>query len=241
MAEPTLTMATELGLIDRHLREFYDFTGKSVITIGAGGGGILEHARNARFVVAVDKDVTALDRLIQRVRECGLASRFFMFRGDMTSVHFTSDVVLFEFSLHEISASRRALEHARQLAPEIVVMDHAPGSPWSWFAGQERGVEHCWAAVPPAAVRRQQHVEGFQRFADFTEVQTRLMQQGPTSQARIAAFRGMTPIVISMPYRLALLDSASAGFVKHERLGSARTARQLLEVLRGKRGSVGSD
>jgi len=205
-------MATDVAVIDRHLRDFYDFTDKRIISIGAGGGGLLEYARHARFVVAVDHGEAALDRLITRVRQDGLASRFFMFRGDIRSVHFTGDVVLFEFSLHEMPACHRSLQHASCLARHIVVMDHAPGSPWSWLAGEENGVDQCWAAVRSAGVVRQEDVEASQSFDDFAEVKRRFARRGPTSQERIAELAGATSIVIPMPYRLALLDSTTAAF-----------------------------
>jgi hypothetical protein len=200
-------MATDVVQIARNLCEFYDFTNKLVITVGARGGRILEYARHARFVIAVDKDEGAIDRLADRVREDGLAHRFFMTVGDLRSVYYRCDVVLFEFSLHEIPDSRAALEHARTLAPEIVIIDHAPGSPWSWLASEEQGVAACWAAVGETMVRRDRNVDAVQCFGDFRELQVRMRHQGPISQARIHEFVSVSPIAIPMPYRLALLDS----------------------------------
>jgi hypothetical protein len=199
-------MPTDLTLIEETLQAFYDFSDKTVITIGAGGGGILEYARRARFVIAVDTDADAIDRLTTRVRACGLSGRFFMFHGDVMSLYLSGDVVLFEFSLHEMSDARAVLEHARTLAPEIVLMEHAPGSPWSWFAGEEDGVKECWAAVPSSAICRQRNIDAVQQFQGFAEVQMRLRDHR-TRDARIARFRDEAPISIPMPCRIALLDS----------------------------------
>jgi hypothetical protein len=204
-------MAIDVGRIANNLCRFYDFRNKRVIAVGAGMGAIFEYAQQARFVIAVDRNEDTIDHLVDRVREERLANRFFMIVGDLRSVHHHSDVVLFEFSLHDIADSRGALDHAHALAPEILVIDHAPGSPWSWFASEEQGVADCWAVVSQTTIRRQTNVDAVQRFDDFQQLERRMRHQGPTSQARIEEFLNVTPIAIPMPYRLALLDSNRAG------------------------------
>jgi hypothetical protein len=69
-----------------------------------------------------------------------------------------------------------------------VIIDHASGSLWSWFASEERGVNDCRAAVSAMTIRQQKHVEGLRRFNDFREIQTRMRNQGPISQRRIDEF-----------------------------------------------------
>ena len=199
-------MATDLELIVRNLTDFYDFVDKTVIAVGAGGGPLAEYGRRARRVIAVDHDASAMERLSVRVRERRLADKFTLVHGDLLTVRPTGDVVLFEFCLHEMPDPLRALDHARLLARDVLVIDHAPGSPWEWYAAEEAGIEAGWAAVARGPVRLQRDVEAFQHFNDFAELETRLARQGATSKARIAAFRGQQPIFIAMPYRLALLD-----------------------------------
>jgi SAM-dependent methyltransferase len=198
-------MATDLAQVVARLAAFYGFAGKTVVSVGAGGGQLVDYAREAARVFAVDRDEEALARLAARVAERGWSDRFTLVAGDLLSVHPRGDVVLLEFCLHQMPDPERALAHAAGLAPDVVVIDHAPGSPWSWAAGEERAVEAGWAAVGRRAVRRRLDVEALQRFATGAELLARLAGQPPPSAARVARYRGRTAIAIPMPYRLALL------------------------------------
>jgi hypothetical protein len=205
-------VATDVRFIAESVCEFYDFDRKSVIAIGAGNERLIEYARRARFVIAVNEHEGALNRLKQQVCEQRLGARFFMFVGKVAAVPFHADVVLFEFSLHEISNPRAALDYARRLAPEMVIIDHAPGSRWSWYAGEDDGIAESWAAVPPSAIRRERTCDAFQRFGNYLDVKFRMRGNGAASQARIAELQNARPIVISMPLRLAVIDSRSVTY-----------------------------
>ncbi len=198
-------MATNIPQIVANLAAFYDFSDKTVVSVGAGGGQLVEYARPARRVIAVDQDEAAMRRLAARLRECGLVDRFTLVTGDFLAVRPSGDVVLFEFSLHEMAEPERALSHARELAPDVLVIDHAPVSRWSWYAAEEGSVEAAWKAVERESIRRQENVEGFQSFHDYAELEAKLAPQGPKSLERIGIHRGKKAISIPMPYRLALL------------------------------------
>jgi methyltransferase family protein len=198
-------MATDLDAIVRSLIGFHDLRDKTVVAVGAGGGQLSEYARTTRQVIAVDRDEAALERLRACAAERGLADKFTPLSGDLLAVSPRGDLVLFEFCLHQMAEPERALDHAAGLAPEVLVIDHAPGSLWEWCAAEEAGVEAAWAAVGRRTVRRQLDVEGVQRFQDYAELESRLAAQGPKSRERIAAYRGQFSISIAMPYRLALL------------------------------------
>jgi hypothetical protein len=92
----------------------------------------------------------------------------------------------------------------RAISAEVVVIGHAPGSRWSWYAAEDKGVEAAWKAAE-RHIRRSRDVEAFQHFQDFAELEARLADQGPKSLERINTLRGQTAISIPMPYRLALL------------------------------------
>jgi hypothetical protein len=205
-------VATDLRFITESVCEFYDFDRKSVIAISADNERLIEYARRARFVIAVNEHEGALNRLKQQVCEQGLGARFFMFVGKVAAVPFHADVVLFEFSLHEISNPRAALDHARRLAPEVVIIDHAPGSRWSWYAGEDDGVAESWAAVPPSAIRRERTCDAFQHFGNYLDVKFRMRGQGTTAQTRIAELQNAGEIVIPMPLRLVVIDSQSVAY-----------------------------
>jgi len=98
-----------------------------------------------------------------------------------------------------------ALEHAKMVAPDVVVVDHAPGSPWERLAAEDRGVEAAWKAVDKWPARRRMDLMAFQRFDDYAALAARFAAQPPASRKRIAPYRKRKPITIEMPYRLALL------------------------------------
>ncbi len=200
-------MATDRRRTVSEFSAFYDFAGRTVLAVGAGGGQIVEYARPARHVIAVDRDGKALEQLSARLAESGLAGKFTLVASDVFDVCSRADVVLFEFSLHEIAEPGRALSHARTLAPEVVIIDHAPGSLWEWYAAEDAEVEAAWKAVEREVIRRQRSVKAWQRFSDYAELESKLAGQGPASRERIASFRGQSGISIPMPYRLALLGA----------------------------------
>jgi predicted RNA methylase len=162
-----LVVATDIGRIVADLSAFYDFTDRIVVGVGAGGGQLVEYARPARQVIGVDPDIAALERLRRRLLECGLVDKFRLLAKDLLEVRPGGDVVLFEFCLHEMVEPERVLAHARELAPDVLVIDHAPGSRWMWYAAEDAGVEACWKAVERGAIRREQTAEAFQHFSDY--------------------------------------------------------------------------
>jgi predicted RNA methylase len=198
-------VATDVRQIVADLVGFYDFTDKVVVDVGAGGGQLVEYARTARRVIAVDRDEAAIERLAARLHECGLADRFTLIQDDFLSVRTAGDVVLFEFCLHEMAEPERALGHAGELARDVLVIDHAPSSRWSWYAAEDDDVKAAWRVVERAAIRRRQEVGAFQHFQEFAELEAKLASRGPTSLERIVRHRGDKNISIPMPYRMALL------------------------------------
>jgi predicted RNA methylase len=56
-------MATDIQKIIDNLTVFYDFSGKNVIHVGAGGGQIIAYAHLAKSVLAMDTDADAVEHL----------------------------------------------------------------------------------------------------------------------------------------------------------------------------------
>lgn len=198
-------MATDVGLVVRNLLGFYPFAGKTVVSVGAGGGQLVGYGREARRVVAVDADAEALRRLSGVLAANGLTERFEPICSDVLDVTVRGDVVLFEFSLHEMPDPERALAHARTLAPDVVVLDHAPGSRWAWHVVEEEKVKRSAEAMRRLGVRAERLFLGEQRFADHAELLAKVSVQGPLAVARAERFRGAREIVIPFGYEVALL------------------------------------
>ncbi len=203
-------MATDLEAILADIESCYDFGGKSVIHVGAGGGQFIAYAARTRSTLGVDPDPGAVERLVAAVRQRGLADRFCVRKGDVLEVSERADVVFFEFCLHEIADPLAALRHARTLAPETLVADAAPGSRWAWYLCEEDKVRRAWAAVERFERTEDRAFAGCQRFRDHAELLAKVQVLGEPVIRRIAEFAGRERFGIDMPYRVALLGAESA-------------------------------
>ena len=199
-------MAADYRKMVADLLTFYDFEDKLVLTVGAGGGQLIEYGRTARRVLALDCEAQALERLRENLRTAGLEDKFEPILGDFFTVELKADVILFEFSLHEMADPRAALERARRLAPAVVVFDHGPGSLWSYMAAEEHKVVAAWAAVCRFPVKKTGMFEGVQAFPGYEELFQKVKGQGETSLARIESYRGQAGIRIPFTYGLALIE-----------------------------------
>lgn len=198
-------MATDIAAIVRHLEAFYDFHGKTVLHVGAGGGQFIGYSVHATRVVGVDPNAEAVDRLKTAVRDAGLQDRFHVLQSDLMAVTEQVDVVFFEFCLHEIADPAAALRHARRLARQTLIVDPAPGSRWAWYCAEEEQVVESWTVVdrfPPARAAR---FLGKQVFKDYDELAVKIGMLGEPTLTRIAEFRDQKDFEIAMPYRMALL------------------------------------
>ncbi len=176
-----------------------------MIAVGAGGGQFAGWARPTRRVVAVDADAEALARLSEAVRRLALADKYEMVAGDFYALERVGDAVLFEFCLHEIPDPAAALRRAKRLAPDVVVLDHAPGSPWAYYTAEEEKVAAEWRALAAFPARRSRVFEAVQRFEAFSELEEKVRPQGELSLRRIAAFRGQETITIPRSYGVAIV------------------------------------
>jgi hypothetical protein len=198
-------MATDYGKLIANLLAFYDFAGKTVIAVGAGGGQMIEYARAAGHVLALDSDPAALDKLREKLRAAGLEDRVTPVLGDFTESNLKADAVLFEFCLHEMPDPAKAVTHARGMARDIVIFDHWPGSEWSYLAAEDEKVAAGWAALVRFPVKKKQRHAAVHAFQDYDELHEKLKGQGETAMARIAKYKGQTGIRITMAYGLALI------------------------------------
>jgi len=199
-------MATDIEAVLRNIESCYDFAGKSVIHVGAGGGQFVGYAARTRKVLGVDPDSVAVEQLKQVVRAQGLQDRFSVQRGDILTVGERADVVFFEFCLHEIVDPLTALRHARALAPEVLVVDPAVDSRWAWHLCETEKAQRGWAAVERYPLALDRTFQGVQRFRDHAELLARIEALGECVVRRAREFRDRTDFSIDMPYRVVLLS-----------------------------------
>jgi hypothetical protein len=198
-------MATDIAKVIANLTSFYDFRNKSVVHVGAGGGQFVGYASDARHVVAVDPDAAALEPLRAAIDRLGLGNRFTVRQARFESLSDQADVVLFEFCLHEMDDPDAVLRHARTLAPETLVIDHAPESQWAWHTAETEKAARSWAAVERAGVSADRAFVGRQLFPDVDALVARLASLGEPAVSRARALGNATGIDIEMIYRVALL------------------------------------
>lgn len=203
-------MATDLDDIVRNLCNSYDFRGKIILSVGAGGGQLIDYGRLAQKVIAVDKDPVAIEVLKHRLSPKGLLDKFEIVESDFFDIATTSDVVLFEFSLHEIPDPERALAHAKSLAPDVVVLDHEPGSDWAYVANEELKVGASTKAVLNLDIQSHSVFTTEQLFDDYLDLSNKIRGQGETAMNRISAFLGVEPIRIPMSYSVCVLSHSEA-------------------------------
>ena len=115
------------------------------------------------------------------------------------------DVVFSKFCLHEMADPTKALDHARTLAPDLVVYDHSPGSEWIYLGAEDVPVLRSAAAMERFGIRRQERFLAEQRFRTFEELMAKMTPQGQVAIQRIQRFSGAKDIVIPMAYELVLL------------------------------------
>jgi hypothetical protein len=198
-------MATDVALVLENLLRFYGFDNKVMISVGAGGGQFVGYGRVARKVIAVDPDAAALAALAERIRALEVGDRFVLLQKDFMAVTERADVVLFEFALHEIPDPGAALAHGATLAPDTVIIDHAPGSPWAHAVDETEKVAASWQAVAARGIRRAEDYDAVQRFPSYRELFDKVNGQGAEAIRRIERWRGCTDITIPMAYRIAVL------------------------------------
>jgi ubiquinone/menaquinone biosynthesis C-methylase UbiE len=201
-------MATDYALIIRNLLLFYDFNGKKMIAIGAGGGQFVGYGRAPRRIVAIDQDAAALDELREAVAKNGMNDKFEFFHGDFLTMDLPvrGDVVLFDFCLHEMADAALALTRAGRMAGDVVVLDHGRTSEWAYYVVEEEKVKRSWRTLERFRVAWHQEYSSEQRFKDHAELLAKVKLQGPTAIERIEKFKTQTDITIPLTYELALVQ-----------------------------------
>ncbi|MGA2987447.1 MAG: class I SAM-dependent methyltransferase [Terriglobia bacterium] len=201
-------MATDYKLMMQNLTQFYDFTGKETLAVGAGGGQFVELARRTKKLIAIDKGLIAIRQLETRVAAEGLQNQVDIVTADFCETSLHGDVVYFEFSLHEMDIPEIALRHALTLAPEVLVFDHLPGSTWAFHTLDENKVRRSSDALAQFHCLRHQAFRTEQHFQDYAQLLEKISCHGELAMQRTRRFMGSSKIIIPMTYGLTLV----AGF-----------------------------
>lgn len=199
-------MAADLTKILENLTLFYNFNNKTVAHVGVGGGALIGYLHLAEKIYAIDNDEAALLRLKEKVKNSIDKDKFTYICNDFNNVQIKCDVVFFEFCLHEIEYPMEVLNKARGIADEIVVIDHALESKWSWYTCETEKLERSWNAINKNVVEKEERHEALQNFTDYNDLYNRVNIVGDECIKRIEELKSKTDIVISMPYKIVLLS-----------------------------------
>lgn len=198
-------MATNIKVIEKNIQSLYDFNDKSVIQIGAGGGQLIGCAKNAKSVIAVDNDPTAVEKLRIVLKENEQPIRISIIEGTIDSISQNADIVFFEFCLHEIDDPEKAIQQSLNLAPEVLVVDHHPDSSWAWYTCETQKATQSWSAVEKYSIIQKESFKSIQYFSDYSDLYSRLASLGDLAIKRIQKFESQNNIEIEMKYSIALI------------------------------------
>ena len=115
------------------------------------------------------------------------------------------DGVLFEFCLHEMSDPKAAVEHAQTMTSDIIIIDHWPGSEWTYYTAEDDKVARTWVSLAPYSFKIKQKYDAVHFFRDYDELHQRVKGQGDLSLARIEKFRSQKNISIPMSYGITVI------------------------------------
>ncbi len=202
-------MAADYEQMEQNIRQFYSFSGKKVLGVGAGGGPLTHLVLESRKLIVIDRDPAAIRQWEARVIAEGLQNRVEVIHADFCETSLRGDVVYFEFCLHEMNDPGQALQHALKLAPEVLIFDHLPDSEWAFHAAEEDKVRRSTDALADFACTRQQAFGTEQRFPEYQQLLEKVSCQGEVALRRAERYRGVTRIAIPMTYGLSLLRSES--------------------------------
>jgi len=199
-------MAADYQQIAQNIREFYSFSGKKVVAVGAGNGPLTDLVLESRKLTVIDKDPAAIRQWEAKVAAEGLQDRVDVIQADFCETSPHGDVVYFEFCLHEMNNPGQALRHALTLAPEVLIFDHLPDSEWAFHAAEEDKVRRSTDALADFACTRRQAFRTEQRFPEYRQLVEKVSCQGEVALGRAERYRGAADIAIPMTYGLTLLD-----------------------------------
>lgn len=198
-------MAADYALLTKNLREFYDFADKTILLVGAGHGQLLDPGVSTKKLIAVDRNLSALQEFQKKIARSPSQPAVEIMHGNFEDVAASADVVYFEFCLHEIADPFAALKRARSLAADVVVFDHTPDSEWVFYGAEEDIVRRSCAAMRNFGVRRSTSFRTVQRFKSGNELLSKVAAQGPVAIERAQRYARVNNFTIPMICELALL------------------------------------
>lgn len=198
-------MAVNVNEILTNLFEFYDFTDKTMLSVGAGGGQFIEYGRIARKVYAVDCESDALKSLKVNLDKKSLTEKFSLIHSEFELSDIKTEITFFEFCLHEMKDAVVAVEHALNCSQAVLISDHWIDSEWAFVVDEKEKVERSWNMLKKFQFQKLKVYHTIQRFADYNELHQKVKGQGESTLNRIERYQGCIDIEIPMSYAFGLI------------------------------------
>jgi hypothetical protein len=116
-----------------------------------------------------------------------------------------ADLVFFEFCLHEMDDSKRAIEYAKSFANKVVIVDHVPESKWSWYCCETEKISRSWKLMETLDFQESKQIVAMQTYHSYEELKSKLSVVGDEAIKRIEELKDKEDINIEMPYRMVLI------------------------------------
>jgi ubiquinone/menaquinone biosynthesis C-methylase UbiE len=181
---------------------FIDFSNKTVMIVGAGGGQLMGYAGTANQIIAVDNNKEAIEQLEKRIRNSELINKYKTIMSDFESVNEKVDILVFEFSLHEMENIQKAIEHAKEIAGRVIIFDHVYDSEWVTIVQENNKIETEDKILNSIAVIRQAHFHAMQAFVQYDDLKKKVECQGEGAIKAIRKYLDKEDITIDMEYKL---------------------------------------
>lgn len=198
-------MATDLIKMIENLLNFYDFDNKTVISIGAGGGHFFEYAYKTKHVIAVDIDVNGIESLRKVLIKEELLEKFTLVHSDFYDFKAEGDLLMFDYCLHEIENTNKAIGHALSMSHKVLINDHWPESEWAYIVDEDEKVRKSWKAINSINTHKITRFDTIQFFNNYAELYQKVKGQGEKTLRRIEKYKEKKDITIPMSYGMALI------------------------------------
>lgn len=198
-------MGADINKIINNLNEFYNLTDKKIIHVGIGKGLFTGYSNLAKKVFAYDNNPDIEKDLLSKLQNENTIDRYVIRISDFSDCKDNADLVFFEFCLHEIENPNEALEFAKGISNNILIIDHSKFSKWSYYTLESDKLEKSWSAINNFEYKKHKAFDEYQFFNDFSELKDKLSVLGDECMKRIKEFENESNIKIYMPYEICLI------------------------------------
>ena len=196
-------MATYLDKMKQDISEFIDCHRQTVLIVGAGGGKLFGYTDSARKIYALDCNKEALDKLNEIIRECDQGNKYELICDYFENVTTNVDIVIFEFSLHEIPDTYKTLKHAKSLATRVIVAEHTSDSEWICLAQEDQNVKRVEDGLSKFNIKKSNEYITGKEFKDLDDLKSKLGYRiDDTLPSIFENYKNKKNYVIEMKYRI---------------------------------------